>query len=57
MNEEAIKFVRELERIDSIKYGPLQECCNMYLSFCACHTKTKEERENRFENWKATQEA
>lgn len=57
MNEEAIKFVRELERIDSIKYGPLQECCNMYLSFCACHTKTKEERENRFKEWKATQEA
>ena len=57
MNEEAIKFVRELERIDSIKYGPPQECCNVYLLFCACKTNSKEERENNFKKWKATQEA
>ena len=57
MNEEAIKFLRELERIDSIKYGPPQECCNVYLLFCACKTNSKEERENRFKKWKATQEA
>lgn len=32
------EIIKEIENRDTLKYGPKQECCNLYLRFCRCST-------------------